>query len=147
MGPTWGLSGTDRPRWALCWPHGPCYLSLYAFCNRWSVPKFGALFRSLFDTDELRSTSPHLVFCEPRWLVKPIVGFTITLGQMAMQLAWTVRRKICHSHKHLSSVHIHVDNAICKQNQIRVRKLLLIYHIQSWMASYFSMPFSQCWYS
>ena len=26
MGPTWGPSGADRPRWALCWLHELCYL-------------------------------------------------------------------------------------------------------------------------
>ena len=26
MGPTWGPSEADRPRWAPCWPHELCYL-------------------------------------------------------------------------------------------------------------------------
>ena len=29
MGPTWGPSGADRPRWAPCWPHELCYLGKY----------------------------------------------------------------------------------------------------------------------
>ena len=33
MGPTWGPPGADRtqvgPRWAPCWPHGPCSLGTY----------------------------------------------------------------------------------------------------------------------
>ena len=29
MGPTWGPSGADRPRWAPCWPHELCYLGYF----------------------------------------------------------------------------------------------------------------------
>ena len=36
MGKTWGPSGADRPRWALCWPLEPCYLgSLLKWWNIW----------------------------------------------------------------------------------------------------------------
>ena len=30
MGPTWGPSPTG-PRWAPCWPHGPCYLGRHGY--------------------------------------------------------------------------------------------------------------------
>ena len=33
MGPTWGPSGADGPRWAPCWPHELCYLGSYSESN------------------------------------------------------------------------------------------------------------------
>ena len=29
MGPTWGNLGPVGPRWALCWPHEPCYQDIH----------------------------------------------------------------------------------------------------------------------